>query len=381
MENKKVDKALFDSYVSEFGITVQKHPDTNLYIYGYYTGPYANNIVWDEVNINCRGLIISDDGTIVARSFTKFFTFEKYTNNNTVLLDNGTLINIDDQGSRKIYDKPDGSLAILYWIDDKPFLATQRSFTSIKAKKATEILYTKYNHCFKFLKKDRTYLFEAIYPESQVIVNYGKSEDLILIGIIDNLTGNDLPLENIGFPVVEDMTEKLSNISGLDELQKLNLTNKEGFVILYESGLRLKIKFNWFTAAHHLLNQIIKQEMLMYKSVQQFKALMNMMPHNLTNLHVWNCLAKGRCLSTLQYKIPDVYHNLSVEEWLVETAFKLKYDFEEICKTRPGLSDIEYWELIKPSNIDTFSLKERIKESDSETIMWKRIHRIFEKFS
>jgi RNA ligase len=38
----------------------------------------------------------------------------------------------------------DGSLGILYWIKDKPFVATRGSFESDQAVKATKILHERY---------------------------------------------------------------------------------------------------------------------------------------------------------------------------------------------------------------------------------------------
>lgn len=36
---------------------------------------------------------------------------------------------------------------------------------------------------------------EIVYPENRIVVDYGKDRKLWLIGIRDNASGNDLPLE------------------------------------------------------------------------------------------------------------------------------------------------------------------------------------------
>jgi RNA ligase len=136
-------------------------------------------------------------------------------------------------------------------------LATQRSFSSLKAQRATSILYKKYSHLFPQLKRDRTYIFEAIYPEASVLIDYGDKEDLVLIGVLDNETGHSMELEDIGFPVVEEFTDKLSNIANFSELEALNMGNKEGFVVLFEDQQRVKIKFPWYQNVHINLDKMV----------------------------------------------------------------------------------------------------------------------------
>lgn len=99
----------------------------------------------------CRGLIVDAENWIVQRPFEKFFSIEQ-------------LEPFD------VYDKLDGSLGILYWVGDEPAIATRGSFISDQAKRGTEFLRAR-----KDLNLDRryTYLFEIIYPENRVVVNYG----------------------------------------------------------------------------------------------------------------------------------------------------------------------------------------------------------------
>ncbi len=73
-----------------------------------------------------------------------------------------------------VYEKMDGSLGILYWIDDKPFLATRGAFESEQAIKGTELL-RKHQNLNK-LNRNYTYLFEIIYPSNRIVVDYGAEE-------------------------------------------------------------------------------------------------------------------------------------------------------------------------------------------------------------
>jgi RNA ligase len=91
-----------------------------------------------------------------------------------------------------VYDKLDGSLGILYFYDDKPYIATRGSFTSEQAERANKIFQKKYSHLH--FNKEHTYLFEIIYPENRIVVDYGAKEDLILLAVLDTETGKDLEL-------------------------------------------------------------------------------------------------------------------------------------------------------------------------------------------
>ncbi len=67
-----------------------------------------------------------------------------------------------------------------------------------QALRANAMLQTKYASALARLSPDKTYLFEIIYPENRIVVNYGDVEELVLLAIIDNATALDLP-EDLGF--------------------------------------------------------------------------------------------------------------------------------------------------------------------------------------
>ena len=215
----ELEQSIKDGY-----ITVQKHPTENLYIYNY-TNKCQYGRHWNETTMMCRGLILDENKNIIARPFKKFFNLEEYK---------GFYGNLPNE-NYKITEKLDGSLGILYFGKEYA-ISTRGSFVSDQAEKATKILHEKYSHILSQIKPDVTYLFEIIYPENKIIVNYGDKEDIILLAIIDNKTGKDLPLENIGFDMVKEINSSIKN------LESLGSENKEGYVVQYESGLRVKVK-------------------------------------------------------------------------------------------------------------------------------------------
>src|ERR1700735_1376579 len=209
-----MNKQLLQQMLDERMVIVQKHPGADLFIYNY-TNKAQYEGVWNEITLQCRGLILDAERNIVSRPFKKFFNLEEYPADE-----------IPDEPF-EVFEKLDGSLGILYWLDDKPYIATRGSFISDQAVHASNILTEKYGDAIAKLDRNATYLFEIIYPENRIIVDYGHKDDLVLIAVIDNNTGDDLPLPHVGFPVVK----KYSGIGDFNLLKDLAEENKEGFVI------------------------------------------------------------------------------------------------------------------------------------------------------
>jgi hypothetical protein len=219
----------------EFGYIKKRfHPKGKLVIYNYTAKTQYENF-WEKDTIECRGLIKDLDGNVVARPFKKFFNFDPLQH---------------DIANKEydVYTKFDGSLGILYFHEDVPYIATRGSFDSPQALHATKLLHTKYEHTIPVLDKSLTYLFEIIYPENRIVVDYNTTDILVLIGVIETKTGKDIKLTyditdkygstSCGFPVTTCREEKNPTV-----LYNLNNKNEEGFVIRLKDGTRYKIKF------------------------------------------------------------------------------------------------------------------------------------------
>ena len=285
MENKLLKQMIDEGYVNK-----NKHKKENLFVYNY-TKKTQYDSIWNEVTIAHRGLITDEKGNVLARPFSKFFNLEELE---------GKKIDAPKE-SFEVYEKLDGSLGILYWIEDKPFIATRGSFDSDQAIHGTKILHKKYSHLFNKLDKTKTYLFEIIYPKNRIVIDYGKYDDLVLLSIRETKTGEDLPLEDIGFPLVK----KYDGENDFNKLKKLNKDNEEGFVIKFESGMRVKIKFEEYVRLHRILT-------------------------NISNKSIWELLSKGEGLGELIEKVPDEFF-----DWVMKTKNELVESYDKIesqCK-------------------------------------------------
>jgi RNA ligase len=221
---------------------------------------------------------------IVARPFKKFFNLEELPADE-----------IPDEPF-EAYEKIDGSLGILYWLANKPYIATRGSFISEQAIRATKNLNEQYTHTFDKLDRNATFLFEIIYPGNKIVVDYGDKNDLVLLAVVDNATGEDLPLPDIGFPVVK----KYDGINDLSLLKSLEEENKEGFVIKFKNGLRVKVKFAEYLRLHRIVTGV-------------------------SNVIIWEHLAEGRSFEDLLEKVPDEFY-----EWVKKTSADLTAQYNAI---------------------------------------------------
>ena len=187
---------------------------------------------WCNELIIARGLVIREDGMVIARPLPKFFNHYELK---------GSL----PKGPFDVYEKMDGSCIIMGFYCGKPFFCTRGSFTSEQSIKAEEIFYRKYSDVK--LDHNYTYCFEIIYPKNKIVVDYGEVTELFLLAKIHTATGIEAPIDNIGFKCVQ----KLDLSGSFEQLKQLDLVNKEGFVVKFkEDNFRIKIKFPTYISLH-----------------------------------------------------------------------------------------------------------------------------------
>ena len=267
--------------IAEGYLSQQPHPSENYRILNY-TQKTQYEWFWTPETKTCRGLIVDDQNQVVARPFEKFFSYEQ--------LD----CQVPDE-SFEVYDKLDGSLGILY--QDRrgqPQIASRGSFTSQQAERGTAVLHAKYGHVQ--FDPDLTYLFEIIYPENRIVVDYGKTEDLILLAVIETQSGRERPLEDIGLPMVK----RYHGINDFSEVVAQQDDSREGMVVRFEGGMRVKFKFEEYKRLHKVLTGI-------------------------SVAHIWQTLASGKSLDDLVEQVPDEFFS-----WVREVESTLKRQFRSI---------------------------------------------------
>lgn len=236
---ENVSELLYE--IEQGNIGIQKHPTEDLYLL-YYTDKCSFGHHWTDLTMMCRGLITDLNWNIIQRPFKKFFNYEELQDKSV----------IPDSDNFVAYEKIDGSLGILYWIGDKPYITTKGSWTSEQGKHATELIQKKkYANWLSSLDRSKTYLFEIVYPEDKHIVDYGDQDALFLIGIIDTETGKDFPLSSTWMFTPKEYKTGINDWKNLR--QNFSGVNREGFVVLWpDSGFRLKLKYESYLKAFYL---------------------------------------------------------------------------------------------------------------------------------
>jgi RNA ligase len=341
----KYDLDILNDYIEKGLVIKQVHPTLPLSIYNYSrTCQYGG--LWDEITLACRGLVLDNEGNVIAKPFPKFFNYEEHTAEEipNELFD--------------VYEKMDGSLGICFYYEreltyveryklwfngnyetgmeyceeivpnfDDPYfhptpttkgewhIATRGSFVSEQAVKGKELL-GKYN--FHKLHTDYTYLFEIIYKENRIVCDYD-FEDVVLLGVINTKTGIEVNLHsdtedvriqniirNIGLNVV---TRYNTFGEGFDELKREISNSKEGYVIRFKGGMRMKIKGDEYVRLHRILT-------------------------NFSTTDIWELLRSGGDMNEFLERVPDEF-----DKWVKSTISDLKYAHFQICERAGKLHD------------------------------------------
>ncbi|MEO8607280.1 MAG: RNA ligase [Chloroflexota bacterium] len=228
---------------------------------------YANR--WNWFELNSRGLILHvKTGEIVARPFPKFFNWSEYGRTT-------------DAPIKFITEKIDGSLGILYRANGDYRIATRGAFAGEQALWATD--YLRDHFALPGLANELTLLFEIVYPDNRIVVNYGDREDLILLGARNRFTGDMLPLESVrelaaqyGFNM--PTSYDFSSVDDMIEAAGVLTAEHEGWVATFEDGSIFKFKGTLYQMANRLLIGVTFNHVLDAIANGQFDSLIEGVP-------------------------------------------------------------------------------------------------------
>lgn len=262
-------------YISE-----QKHPTLDLIVWNY-TQKTQYDRAWDAYTRMARGLITDSNGWVIARPFPKFFNLAEH---------DGERLPVLPDKIPEVFDKLDGSLGILYWNEGWPCIATRGSFVSDQAIWATEWIQEKFKDSDTGWLTSYTYLFEIIYPENRIVVDYGDRKDLVLLAVINTETGQELDHVVEGKRLGLHYTVPLHiPIEDLLEMAKTMDGNQEGFVLKYSDDFRVKLKGEEYVRLHRLLT-------------------------GFSSTSIWEALSKGEDIEILLERVPDEFY-----DWVKQT--------------------------------------------------------------
>lgn len=267
-----LDVDLLQRHIADGNVAVKQHDELPLKLLTY-TRQAQYSQAWDDVTIRTRGLVVeSRPGTevsamdqVVAQPFFKFFNYGEH-------LAGKPYAKAIPDGTFEVYNKVDGSLAIIFNYQNRWYVATRGSFTSEQARWAQNRLDTR-SHATERLDESLTYLAEIIYPENRIVVDYEGKTDLVLLGAQyrSTLMGGYIDLTQVSWAwgglgsvvhryppmTLRELLEHAENNTAIDHFGsgevKVKGTELEGFVLVWKDGTRVKIKYAEYVHLHALM--------------------------------------------------------------------------------------------------------------------------------
>lgn len=314
----------------------EQHPSEDLWIYDY-TDKTQKEKNWNLETLISRGLIVNGQNEIVSRPFIKFFSFDQW--------ESGI-----PEGPFKVYDKVDGCLGISYWAHGQIHLATRSSFVSPQAVKGSEMIQG-LDYDFK---PWITYLFEIIYPENRIIVDYQDEEKLVLLGAINTITGEEYDLDRFDYPFEKARTFKINHLSNLKDYET---ANAEGFIVKWENGFRLKFKFETYLKLSKLIKGINKKKVweLLWKNQDIDKYLEEVPDEFYPSIYKWKNEIEDNYIN-LNNEIVAVYKEIDQKLERKELAEVLTKEHHSIApalfQMLDGKDHLPFvWKSIRPGNV------------------------------
>lgn len=237
-----VDPATVAELIESGYVRERSHPDDPALRILNYTEKTQYERAWSATTQACRGLILRGEH-VVGRPWSKFFNYGEHPDGS-----------LDLTAPVEITDKLDGSLGILYEGPDGWAIATRGSFASEQALHATAILRERYLPGRDWWPSPGyTYLFEIVYPDNRIVVNYGSLDDLLLLGVVNIDTGVAAGPDSV-FEWPGSCTQTFPAASLADALALPPRPNAEGVVARFiDTGLMVKIKQDDYVRLHRIV--------------------------------------------------------------------------------------------------------------------------------
>lgn len=287
-----LDVSLLEAHIQDGYVSRRTHPHLPLVIFNYTPKTQFEGL-WDNVTRQCRGLVVDQSGTIVAHCLPKFFNYNE-----------PNAAGIDTSGIVQVTDKLDGSYGCATFYKSHLVVATRGSFESVQAGWAYDKIKNCYYDAMRTLCQDGvTAIFEIIYPENRIVLDYDGLADIVLIGTIAPELKRDgrqiwTPADKVySWP---GPTVHRFEVSSFEAALRLPVRqNAEGLVIYFENtGERLKIKHDDYLRLHKII-------------------------FSLTPKLIWSRLAAGESTEEIVSELPDEFH--AMVKAMIDT-FHLEFD-------------------------------------------------------
>jgi RNA ligase len=213
--------------------TRRRHARLPLWIYNYSQRAQFDYKAhdWPQELRDARGLVLDEEGQVVARGFAKFFNLSQLPE--------------VPHGHPEFWEKVDGSLILLFNYEGERLFATRGSFESDQALWAQAWFGDQVPDYYP--PPGETVLLEAVYPGNRIVVDYGGIEELVALGSVD-LAGTDTATWQALPPRI-----RRAQFYGELDPRTIPETAGEGFVLRWPNGTRAKVKLDEYVRLHRMI--------------------------------------------------------------------------------------------------------------------------------
>lgn len=171
--------------------------------------------------------------------------------------------------------------------------------------------------------------------QNRIVVDYGDYEGLVLLGACDNVTGQEVDRSELEKLEGWEIVKKYNTFGDDWETLKSKIDpNKEGYVVRFRNGMRMKIKGDEYCRLHKILT-------------------------NISNRDIWEHLKNNEPLDEILEKVPDEFYN-----WVKNTIIELTEQFNNIKLE----VESDFKELINKKEF-----AEKIKDNPNKSFLFKRL--------
>jgi RNA ligase len=235
-----------------------------------YTERCVFENAWTPITMAARGLVLDPAaGRVVATPFPKFFNAGER---------GGAIPDLPFEA----FEKLDGSLIIIFHHAGRWRAVTKGAFESSQARWAQERLDVA---DLSALRPGTTYLADATYPENRIVIRYDEAALVLLAAYAEN----GLELD---YNAVRDVASRLGwaaaqrhafgSVSDLLLHARDLPGTREGFVLRFSDGIRLKVKGLEYKRIHALISRV-------------------------TPLAMWEAMAAGDAMTSIKRDLPEEF--------------------------------------------------------------------------
>lgn len=142
--------------------------------------------------------------------------------------------------------------------------------------------------------------------KNRIVVDYGDMEELILLGMIHTESGEEMDIYKECFGYGIPLVKKYDGIKDYTQLKSMIEDNREGFVVRFSNGDRIKIKGEEYLRLHKIMT-------------------------NISTTSIWESLKNGEDIDELLKDVPDEFYE-KINNYEKELRYQYHLIYEEVGK-------------------------------------------------